>query len=217
MPVHAMRFKSAVVIANTSVFSALAIVLNFMNTEVPFPLLPYLKFDLAEIPVMVLLFLMGPWPSLLAEVIGWIALSIARGWVLGPAMKLLAVIPTILGYWIGVKASARFFGKQKVGAAFAFGSVAGAVSRIAVTSVMNIIVLLLIAPDFLKFAGTMLGVIGLVVSSTSGVLLWTLLLTAVFNGLQVLISAIPALAVIRGAAFKIPWVTQNAWILEPSK
>jgi len=215
-PVHAMRRRQTVVIANTSVFTALALILTFVNTEIPFPLLPYLKFDLAEVPIMVLLLLMGPVPSLVAEIIGWVALSIARGWVLGPAMKFLAVVPMILGYWIGVVVVGRFFKGKRTGMVFAFGSVVGGISRILAASLMNIVVLLWIAPEFLRFAGSMLRALGYVTTSNQEVLVWTLLLTGVFNGIHVLVSAIPALAVIRGAAFKIPWVAQNAWIFERS-
>jgi len=209
----AMKASSTVVITSTSVFTALTIVLTFANTEVPFPLLPYLKFDLAEIPVLMLLFLMGPVPALASEVVGWIALSVARGWVLGPTMKFLAVAPMILGYWIGVGAFRRLFHEGKLGPAFIFGTVVGALVRIAVTSIMNIVTLLLIAPDFLKFAGSMLQLIGLASTSTQVVLMWTILLTALFNALQAFISAVPAAIAVRGAAFRIPWVAQNAWIL----
>ena len=212
-----MRARNTVVVANTSVFAALALILTFVNTEVPFPLLPYLKFDLTEVPIMVLFFLMGPAPSLVAEVIAWVALSIARGWVLGPTMKLLAVVPMILGYWVGIRVFEQFFRGHRVGFAFSFGTIVGAISRILATSVMNVIVLLLIAPDFLKLAGSMLRFVGLAVSSTSEILVWTILFTGVFNALHVLISAVPALAVIRGAAFKVPWVAQNAWIFEHSR
>lgn len=82
---------------------------------------------------------------------------------------------------------------------------------------MNIVVLLWIAPEFLRFAGSMLRALGYVTTSNQEVLVWTLLLTGVFNAIHVLVSAIPALAVIRGAAFKIPWVVQNAWIFERSR
>lgn len=208
-----MKASNTVIITNTSVFAALTIVLTFANTEVPFPLLPYLKFDLAEIPVMILLFLMGPVPALASEVVGWIALSVARGWVLGPTMKFLAVTPMILGYWIGVRTFKRLFHRKKLGPTFIFGTVIGAIVRIAATSIMNIVTLLLIAPDFLKFAESMLRLVGLTSSSAQVVLTWTILLTALFNTLQAFISAVPAAITVRGAAFKIPWVTQNAWIL----
>ena len=211
-----MKATDTVVIANTSVFAALAIILTFANLEVPFPLLPYLKFDMSEIPIMVLVFLMGPVPGLVAEVVAWVALSVARGWVLGPAMKFLAVVPMIIGYWIGVTVWRKIFHRGGIGSAFACGSIIGAVARIAAAAILNIVVLLFIAPDFLKFAGTMLRVIGLVSTSTYDILLWTLILTSVFNAFHVMISAIPAVTVVRGAAFKIPWVNQNAWMLNPA-
>jgi len=207
-----MKMKRAIVITNTSAFAAMALLLTFANAELPYPLLPYLKFDLAEIPIVTLLFLMGPLPSLVAEAIHWVALSVARGWVLGPLMKFLAVTPMILGYWIGIEVLKRFFRQRKLPTIFTFGSIMGAVARIVATTVLNIIVLLVIAPEFLKFAGAVLKVVGVAATSTQEVLIWTLLLTGVFNALHVFLSAIVALSIVRGAAFKIPWVIENAWI-----
>jgi len=209
--------KPTVVIANTGVFAALAVLLTFVKAELPYPLLPYLKFDLAEVPITLLLFLQGPIPSLIAAVIHWIALSVARGWVLGPLMKFLAVVPMILGNWIGIETFRRVFQKRNLTVVLVVGSVIGALFRILATSATNIIVLLWVAPDFLKFAGSTLRALGLVVGSSQEVLLWTLLLTGVFNGLHVLLSAAIAVFIVRGAAFKIPWVAQNAWMFHRPK
>ena len=212
-----MSFRTTVAVANTSVFAALAVILTFVNVEFPFPLLPYLKFDVAEIPIMILMFLNGPIPSLMAELITWVALSVSRGWVLGPAMKLLAVVPMIIGYWIGIETFTKISKSENLSARFGFGSAIGAIFRIIAASVMNVIILLWVAPDFLRFAGSTLRALGLITASSQEVLFWTLLLTGVFNALHVLLSAVFALVIVRGAAFKIPWVIQKAWVLKRPK
>ncbi len=101
------EYAKSVVVAYVIVFSALALVLTFSKAEIPYPLMPYLKFDFAEIPIMLALLLVGLVPGLITEVIHWIGLSIARGWVLGPLMKILAVVPMIFGFWLGIRIHKR--------------------------------------------------------------------------------------------------------------
>ena len=56
---------------------------------------------------MIALMLGGLIPGLVTEVIHWIGLSLARGWVLGPLMKFLAVIPMVVGFWLGMRIHER--------------------------------------------------------------------------------------------------------------
>jgi len=58
---------------------------TFTKAGMAYPLLPYLKFDFAEVPVMIALMLGGLVPGLVTEVIHWMSLSLARRWVLGPS------------------------------------------------------------------------------------------------------------------------------------
>lgn len=96
-------YTKSVVAAYVIVFSALALVLTFSKAEIPYPLLPYLKFDFAEIPIMMALLIGGLVPGLATAVIHWIGLSLARGWILGALMKFLAVAPMVVGFWLGIR------------------------------------------------------------------------------------------------------------------
>lgn len=199
--------KSAMV-AYVIVFSALAIVLTFSRAEIPYPLLPYLKFDFAEIPVMLALLLGGLIPGLTTGVIHWIGLSIARGWVLGPLMKFLAVAPMVLGFWLGIRIHKRKWTKRSVATAFLLGIII----RVIVCAITNTIVLLFIAPEFLKFSAACLKAIGINVASTTDILLWTLALNGTFNALHAILSSVVAIVLFRAAATKLPSIARGIWI-----
>lgn len=208
-----MSYKGSLVVANIIVFSSLAVILTFMKAEVPFPLLPYLKFDFAEIPVMIVLLLVGPIPSLITEVIHWVSLTLARGWVLGPLMKFLAVTPMIIGFWLGIEAykGVRKSGKYRFTSAFILGMVLGITFRVVVCSITNTVLFLFVAPEYLSFAEFTLKSVGINVSSTFDVWLWTLMLTGVFNALHVPISSMIAAVIFKGAALRIPGILEKAW------
>ncbi|MEM1586788.1 MAG: hypothetical protein QXX99_07025 [Candidatus Bathyarchaeia archaeon] len=200
-------YVKSVKVAYVIVFSALAIVLTFSRAEIPYPLLPYLKFDFAEIPVMLALLLGGLVPGLATEVIHWIGLSIARSWVLGPLMKFLAVVPMVLGFWLGMRVHGRKWTAISIATAFLLGIII----RVIVCAVTNIIVILIVAPEYLKFSAVFLKAIGINASSTTDALLWTLALNGVFNAIHVVLSSVIAIVLFRAAA-KLPTIARGAWI-----
>jgi len=209
-----LSFRGSVVLAVIAVFSGLAVVLTSIRAEIPYPLLPYLKFDLAEIPVILVLLLVGPIPSLIAETIHWLGLTITHGWVLGPLMKFLAVTPTLLGLWLGVKyyktrAGVRGYSPSS---ALGLGMLLGAVFRVIVCSLTNVVVFLYVAPGYLSFAEGVLRSVGLPIGSTFDVWVWTLALTALFNTLHVPISCILAAMIFRGAALRVGWLSEKSWL-----
>lgn len=200
-----MGFRKSIVIANVVVFSALAVILASIKAEVPYPLLPYLKFDFAEIPVMIVLFIMGPIPSLITEVIHWISLTVTHGWVLGPIMKFISVVPMILGFWLGTAAYKKISGGARYNSIISFilGNIIGIIARVVVASIANIIVL----------TGGMYGT-----PPTLVALMTILLLTGIFNTLHVPISSIVSAIIVRGAVVRIPTIGERAWMLiKPSK
>jgi riboflavin transporter FmnP len=200
-----MVFRKTIVIANVILFSALAIMLTSIKAEVPYPLLPYLKFDFAEIPVMIVLLIVGPIPSLITEVIHWISLTITHGWVLGPLMKFISVVPMIIGFWLGVTAYKRVSGGARYNSTICFilGNILGIIARVVVASIANIIVLM----------GGMYGT-----PPTIAALMTILLLTGIFNMLHVPISSVVSAVIVKGAVARIPGIGEKAWLLiKPSK
>ena len=202
------EFGKSVSAAYIVVFPALAIALTFSRAEIPYPLLPYLKFDFAEVPVVIALMLGGLIPGLVTEVIHWMGLSLARGWVLGPLMKFLAVIPMVVGFWLGMRIHERRWTVKSI----VTSMLLGIVFRAAVCSVLNVAVLLFVAPEFLQFSEYSLKAVGINVASTHDVLFWTLTLNGIFNVLHVIISTGIAMMLFRAAAKRLSSVAKNAWV-----
>lgn len=210
-----MSYRRSIIISYVIVFSSLAIILTFIRAEVPYPLLPYLKFDFAEIPVMLVLLLCGPLPATAAATIHWIGLTIRSGYVLGPLMKYLAVSPMIVGFWLGIELYRKLvkdWGGRKLTNALAVGMLLGIVTRVIVCSITNTIVLAFIAPRYLDYAGVLLQKAGINVSSFFDVLMWTLLLTGIFNALHVPISSGVAAITLKTAALRLPVIAEKSWI-----
>lgn len=205
--------QRSITIAYVIVFSALAIILTFSRAEVPYPLLPYLKFDFAEVPVMLALLLGGLTPGLVTGVIHWIGLSIARGWVLGPLMKFLAVVPMVFGFWLGMKI---WRGKRAM-KVIVVALLAGIVLRIVVCAVTNTVVFLFVAPEFLKFSAICLRTLGINVASELEVLSWTLIFNAIFNAFHVILSSMMAILVFRATTKVIPSIAERAWASSRTK
>ncbi len=209
-----MSFPKTVVTANVAVFSGLAIILTYSKAEIAFPVLPYLKFDFAEIPSIIVLLLFGPAASLLTAMIHWISLTMTRGWIIGPLMKFIAVVPMIIGFWIGGEISKRISHGKNTSflALFIMGNFIGILLRVIVTTAANVALFLIVDPRYLIYARGLLAAIGLSVSSDYDVLLWVLLFTGIFNALHVLLSTISAGVLVKIAIARAPQLAGRAWI-----
>ena len=207
-------FKTSVGIAMSAILSALAIVLTIINLTIPFPILPYLKFDFSEIPVTIALLLLGPVYGLLSAVIYWIVLTIRAGDILGPAMKFAAVASMMAGFWIASTLYRRTSKGNDVVRTLSVGFSLGSLLRVAIMSVFNYVVLIFIAPYYLDFVAPLLGAVGLPSGTSFDVLLWTLILTAVYNLIHTFVSMLPAYLLARVSFDRIPGLVGNSWILQ---
>ena len=210
-----MRIKS-IILAYIAVFSSLSIILAITRAEVPFLPLSYLKFDFAEVPVMIVFMLGGPIPALFTEVIHWLGLTFRSGW-LGPLMKFLAVVPMIIGFWIGTKVGVKTpqrrggIGSTRI---FILGMIFGIIMRVVVCSFTNTLLFLFISPNYLLYAEALLRATGISVNSSFDVLIWTLIFTGIFNAIHVPLSSITSLIILRAALRKIPSAARNVWFLQ---
>ncbi|KYH38903.1 MAG: hypothetical protein AYL28_002110 [Candidatus Bathyarchaeota archaeon B23] len=199
-------------IAATTVFSAMAVALTLAKLTVPYPLLPYLKFDLSEVPVTVALFLLGPPPGLLSTVIYWLVLTLRAGDVLGPAMKFAAVASMMVGFALGAFLCRRL-GRGRT-AMIIVGLLLGAVARVLVMSLLNFVILTLVAPHYLEFATPLLASLGLPVGTRLGALLWIIILTAIYNLLHTLLAVLPAYVIAEAALRRVPGLLGESWLAE---
>ena len=186
-----------------AIFASLAVFMTLANIVFTFPILPYLRFELAEIPVVIVFLIMGPVPGLTSAGIYWAILNLVGEWVpIGPAMKFLSLAPTLVGLWIGISLYHRFFKGRKFGmATLGLGISFAIIARVIVTSLVNFVLLWYLFPSFLDIAvGSLTATLGLNISSPTAALLLTLLFTAIFNILHTFLSLLPSYMVVKTVA-----------------
>lgn len=185
--------RRAIVVTMTALFSALSMILTVLKFEIPYPILPYLKFDFAEIPTVIAYFIINPYSGFVCSILHWFFLMYRSGDILGPSMKFAAVISMLIGFKLTSPLVKKFYSNPRFNKYY-FGicSCVGGLIRIVVMSLFNIVVLLWIAPGYLYFASIVLqNVLGYLPNSGEA-LYWTLIFTGVYNGIHVIFSIVPA-------------------------
>ena len=100
---------------------------------------------------------------------------------------------------------------------FVVGNTVGILVRVLVASIANIVVFLVVAPEWLDYAGYILGLVGVVTTSAFETLLWALLLTGVFNMLHVTLSSFAAVTILKGAIIRMPNLAEKMWIFRKER
>ena len=158
-------------IALVSIMGALALIFSILKLEVPFPVLTYLKFDLAEIPSFTAFFLCGLGCGSATAIIHFVGLLFRGSDPLGASMKLAAVLSTI----VGMKASKTLYGQI----------VFGTFSRVLVMTIANAIYFYLIFPEYILYVENILSANGI-----GGGMLAVFVLTGIFNMIHSIFSII---------------------------
>ena len=217
------RRNLTVTVSGAAVFAALAAILTLARAAVPFPLIPYLQIDLAELPIMISFFLFGPLAGTVTELVHWLFLNeTGSDAPLGPAIKLVAVLSTFFGFWLGSRfysvIGRRSHGRMGLGLSLMFGF--GMLLRVAAMTFMNYVILVYIGPlffgvDYLAFAkSTIMATTGWEFSSNSAVLFWVLGFTAVYNVINLLVASIPAGLIVSSMANSLRRMTSvEPWLV----
>ncbi|MEM2333201.1 MAG: hypothetical protein QXR26_00960 [Candidatus Caldarchaeum sp.] len=196
--------------------AALALVLAVLPLSFPFPPVPYLRFDPAEIPVFIALLGFGPSSGMLAALIYYLALlAVGEFTPLGPSMKFLAVLSSVAGFWAG----SRLLSSRGMGPMVGAGAVVGMVLRVVVMTAANYVVLVVMFPEFLNFAtATLSAFLSLRLASDLQGLFLVLLFTAAYNVLHMMFSLAPTVVVLntihRARALSSVWVP---WVVRASR
>lgn len=160
----------------TTVVAASA-VLELLPLKLFFPLLPYLTFDIGEVPIFFLTFYDGITDGVIASVALTVLLFIFGTFVpIGPLLKGAAVISGIMGAWAGIKIRSSAY------ISFALSTVL----RIIAMTAFNYVLIEYFMPGFLAFLPNYVSFMSPMVA--------VLALTALFNILQNIVSFIPAYA-----------------------
>jgi len=200
-----------------AIFASIAVFMTLAGLVFPFPILPYLRFELAEIPVIVVFLIMGPIQGLTSAGLYWAILNVVGEWVpIGPAMKFLSLAPTLVGLWAGTVLYRRFFKERaRIITSLGLSILIAIIARVAVTSLMNFVLLWYLFPFFLDLAaGSLSATLGLSLSSQVIILLFTLLFTTIFNIIHTFLSVIPSYMIIKAVArttiagFKKLWIDE---------
>jgi len=190
--IESRAFKISV----SAVFAALSAILTILPLSVPFPIIPYLKFDVAEIPVLTAFLIFGTLPGIVSALTLWVILNVFGSWApIGPAMKFAAIISTLIGVWIGSgfrNAPVEAF-KSRFRVFLMF--IMAALVRVMVMGLFNYVILWWLFPFFIDIASKSISLTtGLSLAGDLEKMFWIMTFTAIFNVLHTLISLIPSMA-----------------------
>jgi riboflavin transporter FmnP len=131
------RYERTARLTGTAILAALVIVfdytLKFSGLKIPFPWLPFLKFDFTGVPIAMSLLLYGLLSGGLTSVVACLGIIARSGDIIGSLMKGLAEFSTVIGMAAALHLSQR---RRKPLSLFA-----GLALRVAAMSVLNLIVL----------------------------------------------------------------------------
>ena len=160
-------------LTGTAILAALVIIfdysLKFSGLKIPFPWMPFLKFDFTGIPIVISLLLYGITSAATTSAVACLGIIVRSGDLIGGAMKGIAEFSTVMGMALGIYLASRLGLGEKYWKALSV--IVGVSSRIILMSLWNLIVL----PNYY----------GLTFSATAGMLP----LLGVFNGIQGIMTA----------------------------
>ena len=180
-------------LAGMAIFGALAVVLTTISQSLGlnFPLLPYLQFDLGEIAIFLAFFIFGPIPAIVASFVEFgTLLAIGENTPIGPPLKLISILSSLLGIWVGTVLISRAR-SPSVGRATGLGTFLGILARMGAMTVANYYLIVFLSTYFtyyslsaiLAYYGHYLSGFG--INSSNGLEI-ILGVTAAFNALQML-------------------------------
>lgn len=185
-----------------------------------FPILPFLKFDPAEVFSVLAFLVFGPIPALITATVHWIFLTASAGTPLGPAVKYAAVLSTLGGLWLGSRLYRGFSARyHHLALALCLMLAMATLTRVVVLLVVNYFVFTYVGPvifgfQYLQFGQqTLQQTLGLQFASTWDVLMAMLLYTSIYNALQTLFSVVVPFMIFTPLSLKVPEIASgHPWI-----
>lgn len=202
-------------------FAAASTVVIPASMQPPFPLIPFLKFDPAELFSVLAFLIFGPIPALITATVHWIFLTATgTSGPLGPAVKFTSVLSMLGGLWVGSKLYMRLGAKYQSQAA-AIGSMLGTATlfRVLILLPVNYFVFTYIGPvifgiDYLGFSQRTLQItLHLSFAGPAQILTTMLVLTSIFNMMHVVFSVLVPYMFFKPLSLKIPEIASgHPWI-----
>jgi riboflavin transporter len=212
--------KPATVLSGSATFGALAALITLAAPpalQPPFPILFYLKFDVAEVVDLSSFMIFGPSAGLLtagihAVILGAVAGGAGSGPFFGPSLKFLGVLSTYVGLLIASRLGKR--GLVGTGLNMTLWSLA---TRVILMTFANYFYIVFLAQtvfgiDYQGFAQFVLSQAGINVTG-AGLIEYILGLTAIYNAVHVVFSVLVSLLVVNTLLNRAPNLLQSgAWI-----
>ena len=187
------RVSKTTKIAATGLFAALSVLLTSVSQALGlnFPIVPYLQFDFGEVAILLAFFMFGPLPGVAASVVEFLTLMVTgQNIPYGPLLKLVSVLSSLAGIWLGMAVTKNVMGKGNVKGIMGSGLAFGVLSRVGIMTIANYLLILLVAQyalgGIVGFVSAPFKLIGLTISSSNALSL-ILEFTALFNCLQLIL------------------------------
>jgi riboflavin transporter FmnP len=135
--------RDTVRLVGTAILAAMVIVfdytLKYSGLKIPFPWMPFLKFDFTGVPIMISLFMFGLPSAVTTSFAALLGIIARSGEIIGATSKAVAELSTALGIAVGM----RLIGDRDIKNVIIKGAFAtfGLLSRVVVMSLWNIVVL----------------------------------------------------------------------------
>jgi riboflavin transporter FmnP len=203
--------------------AALSTVIFPAQIQPAFPLLPFLRFDPAELFSVLAFLIFGPIPALVTATVHWLFLTVTGiGAPLGPAAKFAAVLSTLFGLWLGSITYQRFSLKRnRISFALGLMLAFSILTRVLILLILNFFIFTYIGPvifgiDYLGFSQTVVqDTMHMQFAGPSQVLAAMVFLTSVFNAIHAVFSVAvpyflvtPLSSMIPQLASEHPWISR---------
>ncbi len=212
--------RPTTVLAGSATFGALAALITLAAPpalQPPFPILIYLKFDVAEVVDLSSFMIFGPSAGLLtagihAVILGAVAGGAGAGPFFGPSLKFLGVVTTFLGLLL----TSRLGRHGLVGTGLST-TLTGLATRVSLMTVVNYVYIVFLSQvvfgiDYVGFAQFVLSQGGINLTG-SGLILYILGLTAIYNAVHAIFSMLVSLLIVNTLLTRAPNLLQTgAWI-----
>lgn len=220
---EALFARRSVSLTGGAVFGGLAALSTVVvpaNIQPFFPILPFLRFDPAELFSVLAFLIFGPVAAVIAATSHWIFLTATgTSGPLGPAAKFASVLSTLFGLWLGGRVYQRI-GAKISRMSFALGLMLAfaVLARVCVMFIVNYFIFTYVGPvifgfDYLGFGQKALQLTLGVEYARPWLLIAMLLYTSFFNGLHAAFSVIIPYMIFTPLSLKIPEIASgHPWI-----
>ncbi len=219
---EALFARRSVSLSGGAVFGGMAALTTVVtaNIQPSFPILPFLKFDPAELFSVLAFLIFGPVAGIITATFHWIFLTgTGTNGPLGPAAKYAAVLSTLFGLWLGGKIYQQL-GRKNPRMFVALGSMltVAMIARIGIMLVVNYFIFTYVGPvifgfNYLGFGQhTLKLTLGIEYTGT-WLLMVILLFTGVFNALQAIFSVVIPYVIFTPLSLRVPQIASgHPWI-----